>query len=148
MEEGDVADGHKDYSETPLWKKLGITEGARVRVIGAPGGFQQELVRIAPLPYAVEFLSRVGKTLDVAVVFATRQGALERGFTKVKSNLERSGRLWIAWPKKASKVPTDITFELAQGFGLAAGMVDNKTAAIDAVFQGLQVVYRVRDRGR
>jgi len=85
--------------------------------------------------------------LDVAVVFATRQTDLERGFDKVKPNLHVDGRLWIAWPKKASKVPTDITFESAQGFGLAAGMVDNKTAAIDAVFQGLQFVYRVKDRG-
>jgi hypothetical protein len=143
-----MADGHKDYSGTPLWKKLGITREARVRVIGAPEGFAEELVRIAPIPHAVEFLSRARKGLDVAVVFATRQADLERGFDTVKQSLEIDGRLWIAWPKKASKVPTDITFESAQGFGLASGMVDNKTAAIDAVFQGLQFVYRVKDRGR
>lgn len=143
-----MADGHKDYSGTPLWKKLGITQEARVRVIGAPEGFAEELVRIAPIPHAVEFLSRARKGLDVAVVFATRQADLERGFDTLKRSLETDGRLWMAWPKKASKVPTDITFESAQGFGLASGMVDNKTAAIDAVFQGLQFVYRVKDRGR
>ena len=54
-----MAEGHKDYSATPLWKKLGIREGARVYVIGAPDGFAQELVRIAEIPHAVEFLSRV-----------------------------------------------------------------------------------------
>ena len=143
-----MAEGHKDYSGVPLWKKLGIVEGGRVLVIGAPPTFHQELVRIAPLPHAVEFLSRAAKALDVAIVFATRQPALGRGFTKVKPNLLPGGRLWIAWPKKSSKVPTDITFQSAQGLGLAAGMVDNKTAAIDAVYQGLQFVYRVKDRGR
>ena len=143
-----MADAHKDYSGTPLWKKLGITAGARVHVIGEPDGFQGNLVLIAPLPHAVEFLSRVGQGLNVAVVFAIRQTDLERGFRKIKPNLDVDGRLWIAWPKKASKVPTDITFESAQGFGLANGMVDNKTAAVDTVFQGLQFVYRVKDRGR
>ena len=143
-----MAEGHKDYSGIPLWKKLGIVEGARVLVIGAPPTFHRGLVQIAPLPHAVEFLSRAGRALDVAIVFATRQPALERGFTKVKPNLQRGGRLWVAWPKKASKVPTDITFTWAQGLGLAAGMVDNKTAAIDATYQGLQFVYRVKDRGR
>jgi hypothetical protein len=143
-----VVDGHKDYSGTPLWKKLGITEGARVFLVGAPAGFRDELVRIAPLPHAVEFLTRAGRDLDVAVVFATRQSALERGFDKARPNLRADGGLWVAWPKKASKVPTDITFESAQGYGLAAGMVDNKSAGVDAVFQGLRFVYRVRDRGR
>ena len=117
-------------------------------MIGAPEGFAEELVRAAPIPPQVEFLRRIGDGLDVAIVFATRQTALERGFNWVKPHLEIDGRLWIAWPKKASKVPTDITFESAQASGLASGMVDNKTAAIDAVFQGLQFVYRVKDRGR
>ena len=143
-----MAEGHKDYSGVPLWKKLGIGEGARVHVIGAPPTFPQELVRIAPLPHAVEFLPRASKALDVAIVFATRQSALERGFARLKPNLQPGGRLWIAWPKKSSKVPTDITFPSAQRFGLASGMVDNKTAAVDAVYQGLQFVYRVKDRGR
>lgn len=143
-----MVDGHKDYSGTPLWKKLGIRSGGRVHVIGAPEGFAEELVRAAPIPPQVEFLPRIGDGLDVAIVFATRQTALERGFNRVKPHLEIDGRLWIAWPKKASKVPTDINFESAQASGLASGMVDNKTAAIDAVFQGLQFVYRVKDRGR
>jgi hypothetical protein len=144
----DVVDGHKDYSGTPLWKKLGITEGARVRLVGAPASFTADLGVIAPLPDGVTFPSRNARGLDVAVVFATEQAALERAFAGLKSNLEPNGRLWIAWPKKASKVRTDITFESAQGLGLASGLVDNKSAAIDAVFQGLQFVYRVADRAR
>ena len=143
-----MVDGHKDYSGTPLWKKLGVRAGARVHVIGAPEGFAELLARLAPIPPEVEFLSRAGKALDVAVVFAVRQSDLEKGFNRMKPSLATDGRLWIAWPKKASKVPTDITFDSAQGLGLTAGLVDNKTAAIDAVFQGLQFVYRVKDRDR
>jgi hypothetical protein len=143
-----VADGHKDYSGTPLWKKLGITEAARVYLAGAPAEFDDDLIRIAPLPHAVEFLRRAGKDLDVAVVFATRQSALEREFDRIRPGLRDDGGLWVAWPKKASKVRTDITFDSAQGMGLGAGMVDNKSASIDAVFQGLRFVYRVKDRGR
>jgi hypothetical protein len=143
-----VADGHKDYSGTPLWKKLGITEGARVLIVGAPASFAEDLGRISPVPDGVAFLSRSARRLDMAVVFATEQTVLERTFFRVKPNLEPNGRLWVAWPKKASKVPTDITFESAQGLGLASGLVDNKSAAIDTVFQGLQFVYRVVDRAR
>jgi hypothetical protein len=143
-----VADGHKDYSGTPLWQKLGITAGARVLLVRAPASFADDLGRIAATPDGVTFLSRNTRGLDVAVVFATEQTALERTLVGVKPNLAPNGRLWVAWPKKASKVPTDITFESAQGFGLASGLVDNKGAAIDVVFQGLQFVYRVKDRTR
>ena len=71
---------------------------------------------------------------------------LERWFGALATTLEPDGRLWVAWPKKASKVATDLTFEVVQSHGLAGGMVDNKSAAIDEVFQGLQFVYRVQDR--
>jgi hypothetical protein len=143
-----VADGDKDYSRTPLWKKLGITEDARVLIVGAPASFAEDLGRISPTPDGVTLLSRSARGLDVVVLFATEQTALERAFSRVKPNLEPNGRLWVAWPKKASKVPTDITFGSAQGLGLASGLVDNKSAAIDAVFQGLQFVHRVVDRPR
>jgi hypothetical protein len=143
-----VADGHKDYSGTPLWKKLGITGGARVLVVNAPASFAEELGRLSPMPDGVTLLSRNALRLGVAVVFAREQAALERAFFRVKPNLEPNGRLWVAWPKKASKEPTDITFESAQGLGLASGLVDNKSAAIDTLFQGLQFVYRVVDRAR
>ncbi len=141
-----MADGHKDYSTTPLWRKLGIREGSRVRLLNAPDGFGEALVAIAPLPNAVEFLRRSAKGIDVAVLFTTEWKALERRFGALATTLEPDGRLWVAWPKKASKVATDLTFGIVQSHGLAGGMVDNKSAAIDEVFQGLQFVYRVQDR--
>jgi hypothetical protein len=138
-----MATGHKDYSGTPLPKKLGIREGARVLLVGAPDGFDGLL---APLPAGVELTLRASRDLDVIVLFATDRAALERRFAKASPSLTSTGRLWLAWPKKASKVPTDITFDVAQGVGLSAGLVDNKSASITDVFQGLQFVYRLKDR--
>jgi hypothetical protein len=141
-----VADGLKDYSTTPLWRKLGIRDGSRVRVLNAPDGFDEALVAIAPLPHAVDFLRRAAKGIDVTVLFTTERRVLESRFGALAAALEPDGRLWVAWPKKAAKVATDLTFEIVQSHGLAGGMVDNKSAAIDEVFQGLQFVYRVQDR--
>jgi hypothetical protein len=140
-----MAEGHKDYSGTPLWKKLGIKEGARVLVVGAPDGFDEALEAIASLP-PVERMSRAGRDLDVVVLFVTERRELERRFARLAAAIAKTGRLWVAWPKGASAIPTDLTFETVQGHGLASGLVDNKTAAIDADFTGLQFVYRRADR--
>jgi hypothetical protein len=141
-----VADGHKDYSKTPLWKKLGIKEGARVVVERAPDGFDDALTALAPLPYEVDFLSRATKDLDVAVLFTTRLRVLDRRFDPLTAALHPAGRLWVAWPKKASTIESDLSFEVVQRYGLDHGMVDNKTASITEVFQGCQFVYRLKDR--
>jgi hypothetical protein len=138
-----MAQGHKDYSGTPLWKKLGIREGARVVIVDAPEGFTELLGRTPP---AVELLSHTAKDLDVAVLFATRAVRIPERFGRLASRLDPAGRLWLAWPKKAAKIDTDITFEIAQGVGLDAGLVDNKSASITDVYQGLQFVYRLKDR--
>jgi hypothetical protein len=143
-----MADGHKDYSGTPLWKKLGIAEGARVRVLGAPADFDRALDAVAPVPGGVTFFSRAGNDLDVVVLFVMRAGALGRRFPPLVGSIAPAGRLWVAWPKKAAKTETDVTFDLVQRTGLAAGLVDNKTAAITEVFQGLQFVRRRADRPR
>ena len=132
---------HKDYSGTPLPKKLGVREGSRVVVIGAPDGFSLE-----PMPSGTTVLPRARTDLDVAVLFVTRRADLERRFGGLVRGLAPDGRLWVAWPKKASKVETDLTFEAVQRHGLDAGLVDNKSASIDDVFQGLQFVIRVKDR--
>ena len=132
---------HKDYSGTPLAKKLGIREGARLLVLGAPAGFE-----ISPMPAGVEALRRPAKDLDVALLFVTERSELERRFAGLAGRLVPDGRLWVAWPKKASKLETDLTFETVQAHGLGVGLVDNKSASIDEAYQGLQFVIRVRDR--
>lgn len=132
---------HKDYSGTPLTTKLGIREGSEVLLVSAPAGFT-----LGPLPSGVVLRRRARRPLDVIVVFATRRAELDRRFDGLAAALASTGRLWVAWPKKAAAAPTDLTFEIVQRIGLDAGLVDNKSASIDAVFQGLQFVIRLKDR--
>lgn len=103
----------KDYSTTPLGKKLGAKPG-----------------------------------LEVLVFFTTSRKELERRFPALKKTLAPVDGLWIAWPKKASKVETDLDFPTVQEVGLAAGLVDNKSAAIDGEWQAVRFVYRREDRPR
>ncbi len=137
-----------DYSGTPLWKKLGIADGTRVRVLDAPEGFDAALTTLAPLPDGVTFLARTGRDLDVVVAFVLRVSQLRRRFVPLARAIAPAGRLWIAWPKKAARIETDLDFAAVQSTGLAAGLVDNKSAAITDVYQGLQFVRRREDRSR
>lgn len=133
----------KDYSGTPLPKKLGIKEGSRVALVGTPAGFGDVLGR---LPVGAEIRPRARGRLDVILLFSTKRADLPKRFASLARALHPAGRLWVAWPKKASKVPTDLTFEVVQRVGLDAGLVDSKSAAFDEVWQGLQFVYRLKDR--
>jgi hypothetical protein len=137
---------HKDYSGTPLWKKLGIAPGARVRVLDPPPDLDGALTALAPLPDGVSFLSRTTGDLDVALAFVTSPSALRRRFPPLARSIAPDGRLWIAWPKKAARIASDVDFALVQATGLDAGLVDNKSVSITDVFQGLQFVRRTKDR--
>lgn len=103
----------KDYSSTPLSKKLGAKPGA-----------------------------------GVVVFFTTGRAELERWFVALRDTLDPADGLWVAWPKKTSKLETDLDFEAVQGIGLAAGLVDNKSCAIDDDWQALRFVWRREDRPR
>jgi hypothetical protein len=127
---------HKDYSATPLPKKLGIEEASRVALAKAPEGFAEEL----------GVKARLRGEFDVAVLFAKRQGELTRAFAPLARRLAPAGGLWVAWPKKSSGVATDLTFDLVQRTGLDAGLVDNKSCAIDDTWQAVRFVIRLRDR--
>ena len=140
-----MAQPHKDYSSTPLPKKLGIREGARIYVAGAPEGFDAVF---GPLPTGVERLGRPGSDMDVVLLFVTRERDLRSRFAKLAAALEPAGRLWVAWPKKASGVASDLDFDTVQRIGLDAGLVDNKSASVTEEFQALQFVYRLKDRSR
>ena len=140
-----MAGTHRDYSGTPLPKKLGIREGSRVFVAGAPEGFDDLL---GPLPTGVERLGRAGRAMDVVVLFATDEHELRSRFGKLAPGLDPAGRLWIAWPKKSSPLATELDFGAVQRTGLDAGLVDNKSASISEDFQGVQFVYRLKDRAR
>jgi hypothetical protein len=131
------------YSGTPLPKKLGIKDGHRVAVLGAPGDFPDTL---GQLPLGVSVDEKLGGRFDVIVLFAKSKAELVRSFGKAKAALLPDGGLWIAWPKKASGVQTDVTEDIVRADALASGLVDNKVCAIDDTWSGLRLVYRVADR--
>ena len=140
-----MAQAYKDYSGTPLSRKLGIREGARVHIAGAPEGFDAVL---DPLPTGVQRPGRAGTAMDVVLLFVTRERDLRSRFARLAAGLHPAGRLWVAWPKKAATLPNDLDFGTVQQIGLDAGLVDNKSASITEEFQGLQFVYRLKDRPR
>jgi hypothetical protein len=84
--------------------------------------------------------------VDVLVFFTTSRRELERRFSKLQRTLGPADGLWVAWPKKAAKIETDLDFQTVQQIGLDAGLVDNKSAAIDERWQALRFVYRREDR--
>jgi hypothetical protein len=127
------------YSGTPLAKKLGIKPGHRLLLLGAPEGFA-----IRGLPDDVTFIAR-GKA-DVILSFHTERRDYERRLPKLRARMEPAAGLWIAWPKRASKVPTDLDENAVRDFALANALVDNKVAAIDQVWSGLRLVIRLKDR--
>ena len=131
------------YSGSPLPRKLGIAEGHRIGFARAPGEFEQAL---GPLPDGVAVRARVRGPLDVIVAFFTRRAELERRYPRLATALEPDGGLWIAWPKGSSGVATDLTEDVVREIAIANGMVDNKVCAIDEVWSGLRLVYRLRDR--
>jgi hypothetical protein len=125
------------YSSTPLEKKLGIKPESRVLLLNAPADFALE---------GVPVVRRATGLADVILSFHTERRDLERRIGVLREHLEQTGRLWIAWPKKASKVETDVTENVVRDLALANALVDNKVAAITDIWSGLQLVIRVKDR--
>jgi hypothetical protein len=130
---------------TPLPRKLGIRPESRVLLVDPPPDLAD---RLRPMPDGVSVLSRIARDLDVVVFFVTRDAVLRKRFERLAASIAPDGRLWVAWPKKASGVETDLTFDRVQTTGLETGLVDNKSASITDVFQGMQFVVRLRDRPR
>ncbi len=128
---------------TPLVKKLGIKPGATLGLIGAPDDFDRTL---GELPDGVAVRRRLQGPLDVIVAFYVERSVFERRLPALRGALQPAGGLWVAWPKRASGVATDLSDTVVRELGLGAGLVDNKVCAIDAVWSGLRLVYRLRDR--
>lgn len=99
---------------------------------------------------AVSLSSKLGAKpgAEVTVFFTTRADELRRRFPKLKRTLRPADGLWVAWPKKASRIDSDLTFAEVQRIGLENGLVDNKSAAVDDAWQAVRFVYRTADRGR
>lgn len=132
------------YSGTPLPRKLGIRPGQRIAFLDAPAAFAEAL---GELPEGVGAArTSLRGPLDLVVAFFTERRRLEQRLPRLLAALDPHGALWIAWPKRASRVASDVTEDVVRELGLAAGVVDVKVCAIDATWSGLKLVVRVQDR--
>jgi hypothetical protein len=133
------------YSTTPLPKKLGIRPEALVALVAPPPRFLELLEPLPAGARVVEGLPR-GERFNVAIVFSPTAKQLKKGLDSAIKRMTDTSAIWIAWPKKASKVATDVDESLVRKTGLATGLVDNKVCAIDDTWSGLCFVVRVGDR--
>src|SRR5258706_3887734 len=130
------------YSGTPLVKKLGLKDGQRIMFVDEPAGFSESLGADMP---ACAPITR-GSKLDILLYFLKRRTELERVCANAPATLTANGALWVAWPKKASGVPTDITENVIREVALPLGLVDIKVCAIDETWSGLKLVIRRENR--
>lgn len=131
------------YSGTPLAKKLGIKEGARIRLVNAPEHYFDLFIG---LPEGIQWLKDRKSKKDLIHYFEVSFKALQKDITGLKQEIEPAGMIWISWPKKASKVATDISGQLIRDLALANGLVDIKVCAVDETWSGLKLVIPVKDR--
>jgi len=133
------------YSGTPLPAKLGIGEGDELAIIGAPERFEDvlgELPDVASLHTDLADDARY----DVIVAFVTQRAELEDELPRLRARMAPACGLWIAWPKRAAGVPTDVTDDVVREVALPTGLVDNKVCAIDQTWTGLRLVIRRENR--
>ena len=131
------------YSQRSLIDKLGMKPGQRAAVLGAPEGYSATL---GPLPAGLELKRALRGSFDFLHQFVSRRSELEARLPKLKAALAKDGALWISWPKKASGVGCDFTEDDVRAMALAIGLVDVKVCAVDAVWSGLKLMYRRKDR--
>jgi hypothetical protein len=127
------------YSGTPLYKKLGIKDDFKVCVLDAPVSYRALL---APLPAGVSFTSVPAATANIVHIFVTERDRLARTLAMMRKKLTPETSIWVSWPKKSSKVATDITEDTIRAIALPMGFVDIKVCAVTEVWSGLKLVVR------
>jgi hypothetical protein len=136
----DRASPPSGYSGTPLAVKLGIRPGQAVAVLGGPDGFAESLAAQAGVAARPDLNG--GAPFDVIVFFSPWRADLESELGRLRGHMAPACGLWIAWPKRAAKVPTDMSDSVVREVALPTGLVDNKVCAIDATWSGLRLVIR------
>lgn len=126
------------YSGTPLPKKLGIKDGASAAILNAPSGYAKSL--------GVKAAAELGSDLDFIQFFSKSRAELEKQLPRLRKAIKSDGMIWISWPKKSSKVPTDITEDVIRDTALPLKLVDVKVCAVDETWSGLKLVIPVKDR--
>ena len=127
------------YSGTPLARKLSLKDGQRVYWQDMPDSVR---AAIEAEGLALHLLRAPEPLIDAAHIFVTERAALEARVRRLLPLIERSGFIWVSWPKKAAKVPTDITEDVIRDIVLPLGLVDVKVCAVDAIWSGLKLMIR------
>lgn len=127
------------YSGTPLAKKLSLAPGMRAWFHVMPDSVHAE---IDPAAIGVVEVDAPVLGLDAAHLFVTDRAELERLIAQLRTMIAPAGQIWVSWPKKASKVPTDVTEDVIRAVALPIGLVDVKVCAVDAIWSGLKLVIR------
>jgi hypothetical protein len=131
------------YSGTPLVKKLGLKPATTVYIMNPPDEYFDWL---HPLPEKTDVKKKLSGDLDFIHLFVKDRKSFQQAFVKAKTYLKDNGMMWISWPKKSSKIITDLDENVIRDFGLAEGLVDVKVCAVDEIWSGLKFVVRVKDR--
>ena len=127
------------YSGTPLAAKLGIKEQYEVALIGEPEGYRELL---QPIPATVRFTAKPSRSSSVVQVFTTKRAELARALVSYRKLLSPQAAVWVSWPKKSSRVVTEVTEGVVRELALPLGFVDVKVCAINEVWSGLKLVVR------
>lgn len=133
------------YSATPLARKLGINVGTVVVTVAAPAYYAELL---EPLPMAAKVTTTPPSNPAFVHVFATKAQELKRQLIRFRNAIVPEGVVWVSWPKKSAKVPTDITEDTIRAVALPLGLVDVKVCAVDETWSGLKLVIRKELRTR
>lgn len=129
------------YSGTPLVKKLGIKEGFKILVVNRPDHYFDLFDNLPEVKDGSE-----DETVDFIHFFTKEREELEEQLSVLKERVKRDGMIWVSWPKRASKIPTTVDENLVRSAALQIGLVDVKVCAVDEIWSGLKLVYRVKDR--
>ena len=130
-------------SGTALAKKLGIKDRFKIRLVNEPAYYFD---LFTDLPEHVEILTNKKNTKNLVHYFTKKSTELHKDIQSLRQEIYPSGLLWISWPKKASKIETDVTEDIIRNVALANGLVDIKACAIDEIWSGLKLVVPVKDR--
>lgn len=129
------------YSGTPLTKKLGLQAGQLVLLAGdVPNGYRERALQ--PRPEPVAFASRLSRGVGLVQLFTAERAELAKKLPQYRQTLGPEAVVWVSWPKKASKRPTDITEDVVRELALPLGFVDVKVCAVDEIWSGLKLVVR------
>lgn len=134
---------YSGYSKTPLNKKIGVKDGFVICAINAPDDYEKSM---SPLPEGAVIIRGLEEKCDIVHAFYHEKSIFESSFPDLLAAIPKNGMIWISWPKKASKVESDLSEDVIRNYALSLGLVDVKVASYDHIYSCLKIVYRKKDR--